>query len=296
MNFSQDTSIRLAAVIVFYQPDKKAVDNLITIAGQMDFVVVVCNSPFDSDQFDLGDNANITFVQNSTNKGLGQALNFGVTRAFSEGYFLCCTFDQDTVIFSNFRKHLVGSYLLLRSKCRVGIVAPGYQNDGSSVDPYCNEQPITLVHAAVQSGCLFTKECIEHCGEFREDFFIESIDTEYCLRARKFGFKVAQISVPLMEHGAGEKLIRNLFGREVVVTSHSVGRIFLQYRNYAFVFRKYWLTDPRWAVTSLLSMIKKYILICIFESDSLSKGRYILNGVLIGLRSKNGFAHVEVDL
>lgn len=295
MNFSQTTPIKLAAVIVFYQPDKKAIDNLLTIAGQMDFVVVVCNSLFDSDQFNLGNISNITFLQNPTNKGLGQALNYGITRAFSEGYFLCCTFDQDTAIFTNFRRQLVESYLLLRSKYRVGIVAPGYQNDRSFKLRYSNEQPVTLVHAVVQSGCLFTKECIDYCGEFREDFFIESIDTEYCLRARKFGFKVAKTSVPLMEHGAGEKLVRSLFGREVVVTNHSGERLFLQYRNYVFVFKKYWLANPYWAMTSLLSMIKKYLLICMFESHSLSKGRHIINGILTGLRSKNGFSHVEVD-
>jgi rhamnosyltransferase len=296
MTFSKGKSIKLAAVIVFYKPDQTAMDNLKKIASQMDLVIVVCNSDGDINHLELDDNTNIIFLKNLKNQGLGAALNQGALRAFSEGFSFLCTFDQDTTIFKNFRQKLISSYLALSKKYKVGILAPSYKIGNSSKKIYHGIEEEFLITTAVQSGCLFTKECIDVCGKFREDFFIESIDTEFCLRAQNSGFKVGCCNMPIMEHGAGERLVKKIFSREIIVTNHSVDRLFLQYRNYTFTFKLYWLSNPAWAIKSFLSMIKKYIIVCWFEDQKKEKGKSILRGVYLGLLTKNTFNNNKFDL
>lgn len=278
----------VAAVIVFYLPDSLAIDNLRKIALQFNFVVVVCNSEFEPEKYDLSTHPNISFIANSKNKGLGTALNQGVHEVISLGFSLVCTFDQDTIIFSNFRSVLIETYVELKKRYHIGIVAPEYTDGNSSKTAYDGNDN-GLITAAVQSGCLFTAKCLEICGEFRDDFFIEGIDTEFCLRAWSNGFAIGCCGTPIMEHGAGSKDVRRFLWREVVVTHHSAARLHLQYRNFAFTCKLYASLRPAWAASSCISMLKKYLLVLAFENQRFQKSKAMLHGIFVGLMTKSEF-------
>ena len=92
-----------------------------------------------------------------------------------------------------------------------------------------------------------------------------------------------------MNHGAGEKIIKNLFGRQVVITNHSSDRLYLQYRNYMQTFRKYCFKDTAWSFSSILNMAKKYLLIVIFEKNRIDKSIKIIKGSFKGFFHKGRF-------
>jgi len=272
-------NVDVAAVMVFYKPDASAYENLKKISIQMDLVILIWNSLYEENYLNLD---NVIHIKNEENLGLGKALNQGVSLALSKGYSLFCTFDQDTIIFENFREKMIFTLKKLSQKHKIGLISPAYSNQSShKKNPNLNEK-FKLLSTAVQSGSLYTKECIQTCGKFREDFFIESIDTEYCLRLKSYGFTIGQCTTPIMYHGAGEKGIKFFFGREVTITNHSAERLFLQYRNYAYTLKCYWLKNPKWAINSSFSMLKKYLLICIFEKNKTKKGKAITKGIYIG--------------
>ena len=289
MNYDNLDEVPIAAVVVFYNPDQSSVDNLFRIVDQMDFIVVVCNSMVDLTMFDLENKRNLEVIENCKNIGLGAGLNQGIQRIFEAGFQFVTTFDQDTIILEGYRLELVRAYQFLNRTHDIGIVAPNYSTKDLTKLPYNRNEEYFTITAAVQSGCLFTRECIEVCGPFREDFFIESIDTEFCLRARNLGYKIGCCQKTLMFHGAGEHIIKSFFGRNVVVTDHSAERVFFQYRNFSFIFKIYLWSNASWAIESFFSMTKKYILICLFESQRLNKTRAMLKGIFIGLKTKEKF-------
>ena len=58
---------------------------------------------------------------------------------------------------------------------------------------------------------IFLKDCIDVCGLFRDDFFIECIVTEICMRVQANGFSIISSQTVLMIHGAGKKISKNFF-------------------------------------------------------------------------------------
>jgi len=296
MNYDNLDEVPIAAVVVFYNPDQSSVDNLFRIVDQMDFVVVVCNSIVDLTMFDLENKKNLEVIENCNNIGLGAALNQGIQRIFEAGFQFVTTFDQDTIILEGYRLELVRAYLILNRNHNIGIVAPDYIPEVVSKSAYNRNDEYFTITAAVQSGCLYTRECIESCGPFREDFFIESIDTEFCLRAGNLGYEIGCCRKPLMFHGAGRNIIKSFFGKNVVVTEHSIERVFLQYRNFSFVFKVYFWSNTSWAIKSFFSMTKKYILICLFETQRLNKSWAMVKGIYKGLSTKKIFKYNKIDL
>ena len=288
---NNDFEMKIAAVIITFNPDDDSLDNIKQIKDQFDQVIIVSNSDSQKIQeyCSISNPNNTILISNSKNVGLGKALNQGVKRAFSLGFTLCATFDQDTEIHLNFRDEMLKTYNYFFDRVNIGIISPNYSDGIFIKKAYESKNNFFLINSSVQSGSIFIKKCFDSIGYFREDFFIECIDTEFCLRARSNGFKIISSNTNIMNHGAGEKIIKNLFGRQVVITNHSSDRLYLQYRNFMQTFREYCFKDAAWSFSSVLNMAKKYLLIIIFEKNRIDKSIKILKGSFKGFFHKGRF-------
>lgn len=277
--------IKIAAVIVTFNPVNEDLANIESIKNQFDHLIIVSNSDSQIiDEFSRKISSDhITIINNQDNLGLGKALNQGMIEAFRLGFKMCATFDQDSKILPNYRDEMLKTYLYFKDSNDIGIIAPNYSNDFLQNKTYKNKENFFLIDNAVQSGSIFLKDCIDVCGLFRDDFFIECIDTEFCMRVQANGFSIISSQTVLMIHGAGKKISKNFFGKRVIVTNHNSRRLYLQYRNFAYVFRCYFLFHPIWAMKSLFNMAKKYFLIIVFEKNRLKKSFLIFKGFLKGL-------------
>jgi len=57
------------------------------------------------------------------------------------------------------------------------------------------------------SGSLLSLMAFKEIGPFREEFFIDSIDADYCLRLRKKGYKIIVACQAQMKHSVGERAV-----------------------------------------------------------------------------------------
>lgn len=287
----------LCAVIVTYHPDEEIAARVARIAAQVDRVVIVDNHSRPdtlASLHALATQAGVEVIFNAENRGIAAALNQGVRRAFEQGYSFALLFDQDTValemtsvyarIYSEVsaggREALVGANFLRSVDGQVGKkIRPGAVPAGSSG---LWARAVTVL----TSGTLLPKTVWETLGEFRDEFFIDGVDDEYCLRARAAGVQVVRSAEPLMQHSIGEQSSYRLLGRTGWMHNYSPLRHYCRSRNALVLWRTYLWREPRWVAFHILFNVRIAGKVCLFEPQKGQKLRSIGLGIWDGLRGR----------
>jgi rhamnosyltransferase len=181
-----------------------------------------------------------------SNTGIAHAQNVGVNSAIAAGAEVVAFFDQDSTIKTGFLTTLVSELSLGKPD----IVSPLYVDDTSnsalpstkvsrngvtrtvhhseSSEPY-------LVDVVISSGTAASVEVFEVAGFFDEDFFIDFVDTEWCLRCRSKMIPIRVIPRAVMKNRIGSRSLSIGFSTVFV---HSPIRCYYQIRNCFLLFRK----------------------------------------------------------
>jgi rhamnosyltransferase len=133
--------------------------------------------------------------------------------------------------------------------------------------------------AVITSGTLHSIPAWERLGGFREDFFIDCIDTEFCLRARARGLEVIRATEPALAHRIGVPSRKWVLGRWMLPTNHSPLRRYYVTRNRISFWKTYARTDGRFVLKDMRQCLREWIGIAFAESDRAAKLRAILAGV-----------------
>ncbi|MFT3813719.1 MAG: glycosyltransferase family 2 protein [Acidovorax sp.] len=100
--------------------------------------------------------------------------------------------------------------------------------------PCDDPRQVWEVDHVIASGCLIPSQVLQAIGAMREDFFIDWVDIEWCLRARDHGYRIYGVCGALLEHTLGGKVVRVL-GREI--PWHAPWRHYYQARNFVLMLR-----------------------------------------------------------
>ena len=79
---------------------------------------------------------------------------------------------------------------------------------------------------------------IEAVGGMNEGYFIDHVDTEWCLRARMAGWQIFGVCAARLTHALGDRIIRIWFGRWREVSVHSPLRDYYILRNTVLMLRQ----------------------------------------------------------
>lgn len=159
--------------------------------------------------------AGVVVIRQPENQGIGAAMNRGFEAAHDGDAELLVTFDQDSRVPEGFIDALVDAYdAQMAAGHRVGMVAPEFfsatpQTRGGHSDEYVE------AYAPIQSGLLLPRAVVAELGPQRADFFIDLVDTEYYLRARRAGFIAVCVPGLTLPHGFGNRLYVHAFGRRL---------------------------------------------------------------------------------
>lgn len=243
----------VSALIVTYNPDvdvlKKSIEQILI---QVNFVIVVDNNSHNCDDVYhiCSQNEKIHVIKNAKNMGLARAQNQAIKYVIKNTpskYFII--FDQDSVIKSDFVINLKNCYeSLILNHIKVAAVGPIFF-DSISMEQYpvtryvgpfikrlSNKDKSIPIDATfiIASGCMISCEVISIIGMMKEEFFIDYIDVEWCLRAKSLGFSVFVEPKAEMVHSIGDKRL-SIFGRSVSV--HSPIRRYYLIRNSIFMLK-----------------------------------------------------------
>jgi rhamnosyltransferase len=238
--------LKIYAVIVCYNPDLAALKDTcgrLTASGAE--VVLVDNTVHSrlSEQPEL---AHCLIVALGENTGIAHAQNVGIARARERGAEVIVFFDQDSRIESGFLQALVaplhgggarvvapvyfdastGHELPSARLSRRGLPTPAFL--GSASQP----QAVDIV---ISSGTAATVEVFDRAGVLDEDFFIDYVDTEWCLRCRSKDIPIQVVPAAVMRHSLGQRSVR--FGRWTLFV-HVPIRCYYQLRNCFLLLRR----------------------------------------------------------
>ncbi len=108
---------------------------------------------------------------------------------------------------------------------RVAVIGSNYRDKatGKILDEgSCRmASPAREMVAVLTSGSLVSVDALRAVGGFRDEFFIDCVDFEYCLRARSTGFHVLVTCKPVMEHGIGHPSGHRLLWKTFGTSNHS---------------------------------------------------------------------------
>ncbi len=292
---------RVAAIMVTYNPEKDLIENVKSIAGSASYLIIIDNGSGGTSIEYLKEVENIPFVTiiyNGINKGLGTALNQGIQLILDNEQFKdiewIATFDQDSKISEDFFRRLLQVYDTLSDKEKVAILAPNWVDEnllheemvGNNQVPALSDvfEPKTVI----TSGSLIRKSVFKEIGLFIEEYFIDFLDIEFCLRARDKGYKIILAQSVSMVHNLGNTERHNLLGSRVMATNHNYIRRYYITRNRILTYKKYFKSEKEWLREDLTATLKETIIVLLFEKDRFRKIGSIIKGSIHGMIGKTG--------
>lgn len=282
----------ISSVTVTFNPDLLCLEKqFLSLQGQIDSAVIIDNGSRNCEEIkDLAEKFDFVLINLPENMGLSHAQNIGIENAISRGAEYLLLLDQDSVLGANFISAMSKMY----TQNNIGILGPSFYDPHTNefywgtnyIGPFIKRTPIeeiTDVTYVIASGSFFSSEVYEKVGKMEEALFVDYIDVEWALRAKKLGYRVAMTNQASMAHTIGDSRL-NLLGRKISV--HSPMRRYFLVRNSFFMIRKpyipmgykireVFLNFARAAISLILNKEKKKTMMMIFYgiSDGLS-GRF----------------------
>lgn len=281
---------RLAGAIVLFRPDGKAFEHVALALTQVDMLYVVDNSP--QGESDLCErlkgmgNSRIAIIHEGVNIGLGAAYNLACSRAVLDDFDWLVLLDQDTRLHPQYRRIMLFERDCWRSNGgSLGAMAPGFQNMDVREAEVVGAPGLNAVAAVISSGSLISLAAWAAVGHFREDFFIDYVDIEFCRRLSYHGYSVLMLGEVLMSHGIGHLHVNRVLRYERLTSNYPAWRHYFMVRNFV-VTAKLSLEafDLLWLAKEANRRIKFALLSFIMEPGRLKMLRCSLRGAFHGVR------------
>jgi len=101
-------------------------------------------------------------------------------------------------------------------------------------------EQLEYVYACMTSASLTRLEAWKKTGGFREDYFIDFVDNEFCMKLSLNGYKVLRDNTCRMSHRLGETGVQKILGLfPYRYARHSPKRVYYMARNNASFIREY---------------------------------------------------------
>jgi rhamnosyltransferase len=232
-------------------------------------------------------------VLNQDNCGCAKALNIGIRRASDAGFRWALLMDQDSTAHPDMVSELLAIEAQHPMPSRLALIAAGY--DGAKVPasetlaPLGVSEPWYDVDFVITSGTLISVETHAAIGPFREELFIDSVDIDYCHRARLLGYRVVRSRRSLMDHVIGAPSSHRFLWMRKSTSNHAPDRRYYIARNDTIMLRDYGGVSA-WYVgwKSLARSARTIKRILLYESMKAAKIAAVLEGWYHGNRGRLG--------
>lgn len=284
------SAANVCAVVVAYFPDEGFEARLQTILPQVERLVIVDNTP---DAISLSPDMiaawgeHLHCIANHANRGVAAALNQGLEYALQIGCKWLLTLDQDTRCYPD----MVATLLQVHKACKLKAAVIG----GNYFDSQNHQLKVSVGGEAeyleqitvITSGSLIDAGVARELGNFREDYFIDQVDHEFCLRVRAYDYSVVISCKPVMDHSVG-----GLGGARLpllgILPNHPPLRKYYIARNTVVTVAKYWRREPGWCLRRSVRLLLGLLLMATLEKQRIAKVRAFAAGFMDGMRRRMG--------
>ena len=271
-----------------YQPDGGVVARLEQIQQQVDQLVIIDNGS------SLGllapvevwaEKSGAQLHRNDFNLGVAAAFNQGARIAIAGGAASMLILDQDTVASPTLVADLLAARAAHPRPARVAVVGPvtNRQQDGR-----CEDRTWVKRRLVISSGSLLSLAAWADLDGFREDYFIDMVEAEYCLRAGVRGYRVLLACRATIDHRIGRPTEHRLLGRKVTTSNHPAWRRYYLMRNRLRVWGAFYTSAPAWVGFDAFGHLRDTTLMLLYEDGRGANLRAVAAGLRDGLTGRMG--------
>ncbi|MFD4423033.1 glycosyltransferase [Agromyces sp. NPDC058484] len=286
------------AVVPMYRPSSEVVPRLLTLGRQVDALIAVDDGtgPAADALFEELAAEGIAVLRLERNSGIATALNTGVRAALADGADFVLNVDQDTDLPPDYVQTALDVFAGANPVTRVGVVCVDAVNGAPSLPTWTSPEGFGLVPEAIQTGFVISRECLETAGLFDERLVIDCVDTEYCLRVRDHGFRIAVAKGTDIRHSIGRRAelrpvgvpLRHPSGRVATYQYHSPFRRYYIARNNIDLMLRNVRKRPRWVLTVLKREMSGMIVSMVSGPQRVAQVLAITTGTVHGLVRRRG--------
>lgn len=264
--------MKLAAVVVFYNPSEKNIQNIKKYEKSIDRLFIVDNSEDKIMRYQ--DSEKIKYIKLCENKGIAHALNIGAKEAIKEGFNWLLTLDQDSQITKEIIEKLK-IYLDTHDTKKIGLISPYQDIEG--------EEEIKDVEAeemieVMTSGNIINLKAYQKIGGFKDWLFIDCVDTDYCMNLHIHGYQVLRLNKVKMKHQLGNLKVHKLFGKKYPCYNHGPIRRYYIVRNNLYINEMYKEKYPDYCKHLLRIQKGQVKRILAFEKEKVKKLTMMYHG------------------
>lgn len=268
----------LAIVITFYPDLNDSIKNILRYIKYVDLLIIWENTPkADREKYRIllsEYSDKILYKGTGKNEGIAYPLNQVVKYGLNNGYTHLLTMDQDSY-FINFKdyKSTIEKYI---DQYQFGIFSPNINNIIKS------ENEIEKIPEAITSGSIYKLDIFKQELFFREDFFIDMVDNEFCYHA----YTMNILTVILPKSNLKQKFGNMTQHGRLATQNYSAFRIYHIIRNYIVTWKMYPKLIQNKQVFIQKAIFNRIIKIILFESHKKQKLFAVYWGIRDGILNK----------
>lgn len=208
--------------LVLYYPNTKLLDRVNLMARIGFRIFIFDNTPGGGyGRKSLQETPGALYLTAGKNVGIAFSLSTLCATAHAEGFEYLLFLDQDTLITGKTLK-FIANFTKSLSIATINQYAALVFNGDQVPDHY-----VKNVRLAIGSGSLYNLNALKQIGWHNEKYFVDCVDYELCLRARRCGYKIGLIAnTPDFDHLTEQPdQKKQLFGKNLLVRRYSATRI-----------------------------------------------------------------------
>ena len=263
--------MKLAGILVLYQPTEENINNIYTYIKLLDKLYVIDNSEHSNINTIRDDK--IKIYSENKNIGIARALNIGCLQAIEDGFKWVMTIDQDTV-FNSEAINAICNYIEQNDMSKTAIVSPWLNTRLLDKKP---DELIDHPNDVMSSGSFTNLDIYIKIGGFKDWLFIDGVDIAYCWDAKRLGYCIDRLNYVSVDHTLGNISFHKVLWKEFLCTNHNYIRKYYMQRNYRYL-RDIYADDGYKFDNMPVAWPGIMFRIIFFEDDKFNKIKAIIKG------------------
>ena len=302
---------RVSSVTVTFNPHPaRLAEQIAALLGQVDEIILVDNGSDLSVEDILRqcaprelDAGRIKLVALKDNQGVARGFNIGIGEARSRGAQFALLLDHDSVPAPDMVPLLMAGYrrcVELAGADPVAAVGPRVNDSRDRLEyPFIRMgwlrnrhlrcrgagEEVVACDFLMSSGSLIALEFFPAIGEFDEALFIDSVDLEWCCRARSLKFALYGVCAAELDHRLGDH--RRVFVRVIHLVVHSPRRIYYMTRNRFLLYQRPYM-PLKWKLKDLLRVLAKFLATILFVAPRFEYAQMTLRAIRDAVARRGG--------
>jgi len=268
---------KIAGVITLFNPDEKIKFRIEAILPFVEKLFLIDNSDGLNEYLSstYKGNQKVEYCFNNSNLGIAASMNIAIEKAIAKKFDFLLTMDQDSEFEANSLAKIISAII---SDDSIAIYSPFHKNKFFTNPPQSSDNE--EIFDVMTSGNLLNLNSVKQVGKFREDYFIDYVDIEFCLRLRKNGFKIIRVNSSILNHNEANLMVKSFWGKKVYPPNHKPFRWYYKIRNFFYLKDEYQSDFPEYFANEKKNIRNNIIKIFLFEKHKFLKMKFIIKGFL----------------